>query len=133
MRFASRYVETLVRIVAGLLVVAACTGCGPIQSTTRLNEAGVALERARVNEADRKAPYEYYSARFYLYKAEEEWSYSDFEASFDYATEAKRAAEAAILKAKEDPWEGSPVDPELTQDALKDLGAESIDMSETGE
>jgi hypothetical protein len=86
-----------------------------------------------VTEADRKAPYEYYSARFYLHKAEEEWSYSDFEASFDYATEAKRAAEAAILKAKEDPWQGSPVDPELTQEALKDLGAESIDMSGTDE
>lgn len=124
-----RIAAMFARVAVALLTIASFSACGPIQSTTRLNEAGVALERARVVEADRKAPYEYYSARFYLHKAEEEWSYSDFEASFDYATEAKRAAEAAILKAKEDPWEGSPVDPDLSQDALKDLGSESIDMT----
>lgn len=120
----------LARVSAVLLLLCTTVACGPTQSTVRLSEASIALERARVAEADRKSPYEYYSARFYLHKAEEEWSYSDFEASFDYATDAKRAAEAAILKAKEDPWEGSPVDPELTQDALKDLGAQSIEMTE---
>jgi len=116
---------------AGVLVALAllAAACGPIQSTTRLGQAAVALERARVVEADKRAPYEYYSARFYLYKAEEEWSYSDFNAALDYASEARRAAEAAILKAKEDPWTGSPVDPQLTQDALKDLGSASIDMT----
>lgn len=124
-----RFAATLVRLSIALVAIALLGACGPVQSTARLSQASVALERARVVEADQKAPYEYYSARFYLYKAEEEWSYSDFEASFDYATEAKRAAEAAILKAKEDPWEGSPVDPELTQEALKDVGFESIDMS----
>lgn len=121
------------RLVIGLfaLIALAVTGsaCGPIQSTTRLNQAAVALERARVAEADRRAPYEYYSARFFLHKAEEEWSYSDFEASHKFATDARRAAEAAVLKAKEDPWEGSPVDPELTQEALRDLGSQSIDMT----
>ncbi len=129
MGFASefgRWVRPLALAAAALGFVA----CGPIQSTTRLGEATVALERARVVEADKKAPYEYYSARFYLYKAEEEWSYSDFNAALDYARESKRAAEAAILKAKEDPWEGSPVDPELSQEALKDLGYESIQMTE---
>jgi len=112
-----------------LTLLAMVTACGPTQSTLRLSQASIALERARVVEADKKAPYEYYSARFYLHKAEEEWSYSDFQKSFDFATEAKRAAETAILKAKEDPWEGSPVDAELTQEALKDLGAQSIEMT----
>lgn len=102
-----------------LLVV---TGCGPVQSTQRISEAAVALERARVAEADQKAPYEYYSAKFYMHKAREEWGYSDFEASFDYATEAKRAAEAALSKAKEDPWVGSPANPNLTPDLMKDTG-----------
>lgn len=118
-------------VLVSLLLVGAFSACGPTSSTMRLSEASIALERARVVEADRKAPYEYYSARFYLHKAEEEWSYSDFQKSLDYATKAKRAAETAILKAKEDPWEGSPVDPELTQEALKDLGSQSIQM--TGE
>jgi hypothetical protein len=125
-----RFAAQLARVAAALTLLSLTAACGPTQSTVRLSEASIALERARVAEGDRKAPYEYYSARFYLHKAEEEWSYSDFEASFDYATEAKRAAEAAILKAKEDPWEGSPVDPELTQEALRDLGAQSLDMSE---
>lgn len=124
-----RIVGKLARVAAVMLLLGVMTACGPTQSTMRLSQASIALERARVAEADRKAPYEYYSARFYLHKAEEEWSYSDFQKSFDYATKARRAAETAILKAKEDPWEGSPVDPELTQDALKDLGAQSIEMT----
>lgn len=97
-------------------------GCGPVQSTMRVSEAEVALERARVAEADQKSPYEYYSAKFYLHKSKEEWGYSDFEASLDYATEARRAAEAALLKAKEDPWNGSPADPEITREAMIDKG-----------
>ena len=84
-------------------------GCGPVQSTQRISQAEVAFERARVVEAHQKAPYEYKSAQYYLHKAKEEWGYSDFEASYDYATEAKSAAEAARLKAKEDPWPGHPV------------------------
>lgn len=124
-----RIVGKLAGMIAAIMLLTTVAACGPTQSTMRLSEASIALERARVTEADRKAPYEYYSARFYLHKAEEEWSYSDFQKSFDYATKAKRAAETAILKAKEDPWEGSPVDPEVTTDALKDLGAQSIEMS----
>lgn len=88
---------------------AAATGCGPVQSTQRISQAEVAFERARVVEAHQKAPYEYKSAQYYLHKAKEEWGYSDFEAAYDYATEAKSAAEAARLKAKEDPWPGHPV------------------------
>lgn len=123
--------EKFARAAAPLLILVfavSALGCGPVQSTSRLAEAEVAMERARVAEGDRFAPYEYYSARFYLHKAKEEWGYSDFEASYDYATEAKRAAEAAILKAKEDPWEGSPVDEEITTDSMKDDG-KRIDMS----
>lgn len=98
------------------------TGCGPVQSTQRISEAAVALERARVAEADQKAPYEYYSAKFYIHKSREEWGYSDFEASYNYATEAKRAAEAALSKAKEDEWKGSPVDKNVTPEQMKDTG-----------
>ena len=124
-----KHARNMLQFAAAAAVLFALSGCGPTQSTLRLSQASIALERARVAEADQKAPYEYYSARFYLHKAEEEWSYSDFQASFDYATKARRAAETAILKAKEDPWEGSPVDPELTQEALKDLGSQSINMT----
>jgi hypothetical protein len=93
-------------LVAGSLAVSAC---GPVQSTSRIQEAEVAFERARVVEAHEMAPYEYYSAKYYLHKSKEEWGYSDFEASVDYARRARQAAEAARLKAQEDPWSGSPV------------------------
>jgi hypothetical protein len=100
------------RVFVALFVLgvgAATSGCGPVQSTQRISQAEVAFERARVVEAHEKAPYEYKSAQYYLHKAKEEWGYSDFEAAYDYATEAKSAAEAARLKAKEDPWPGHPV------------------------
>lgn len=98
-------------VLMALVIIA--TGCGPIQSTQRISEAEVAFERARVAEAQIRAPYEFWSASHYLYKAKEEWGYSDFEAAYDYATQARRAAEAALLKSREDPWAGHPVlDPE---------------------
>lgn len=87
----------------------AASGCGPVKSTQRIGQAEVALERARVVEAYKKAPYEFFSARYDVHKAKEEWGYSDFEASFDYADDAKDAAESAIRKAEEDPWE-DPID-----------------------
>jgi hypothetical protein len=106
----SRSILRLLRgLIALMAVVIVATGCGPIQSTQRISEAEVAFERARVAEAMVRAPYEYWSAHHYLYKAKEEWGYSDFEAAYDYATQARRAAEAALLKSREDPWQGHPV------------------------
>jgi hypothetical protein len=97
------------RLAAALAVLALAalfgSACGPIKSTQRIGQAEVALERARVVEAYKKAPYEFFSARYDVHKAKEEWGYSDFEASFDYADDAKDAAESAIRKAEEDPWE----------------------------
>lgn len=100
-------VAPLVALLGAALL--ATSACGPVQSTARIQEAEVAFERARVVEAHEMAPYEYYSAKYYLHKSKEEWGYSDFEASVDYARRARQAAEAARLKAQEDPWAGSPV------------------------
>lgn len=86
----------------GLLV--GSLSCGPIRSTTSISKAEVELERARVNEAYQKSPYEFFSARYYLHKAKEEWGYSEFEISYDYADQAKEAAESARRRAQEDPW-----------------------------
>ena len=91
------------------MMVTLATGCGPVTATQRISEAEVALERARVADAQTGAPFEYYSATHFLTKAKEEWGYSDFQAATDYATTARRSAEAALRKAKEDPYTGSPV------------------------
>jgi len=92
-------------VVAGSLgLLVGSLACGPIRSTSSIGRAEVELERARVNEAYRKSPYEFFSARYYLHKAKEEWGYSEFEISFEYADQAKEAAENARRRAKEDPW-----------------------------
>lgn len=106
--------------LALLIVVGVMVGCGPVQSTSRISDAKVAFTRARVANAHKQAPFEYYSAQYYLHKASEEWGYSDFEAAYDYAIKAEEAAKEARLKAKEDPWPGSPVDEARQQQALED-------------
>lgn len=84
-------------------------GCGPIQSTARISNAEVALERARVNDAEEHSPYEYFQAQHFLHKAKEEWGYSNFEISRDYAIQARRAANAAVDNTREAPWQGHPL------------------------
>lgn len=106
------------RLALGVVAFALLgSACGPIQSTQRINQAAVELERARVVGSYQTAPYEYKTAQYYLEKAKEEWGYSDFSAAYDYATEAKSAAEAARLKAKGDPWPGHPTLGEQIKDA----------------
>lgn len=92
----------LLAVAAGLLF--GSLSCGPIRSTTSISQAEVEFERARVNEAYQKSPYEFFSSRYYLHKAKEEWGYSEFEASYEYADQAKEAAESARRRSEEDPW-----------------------------
>lgn len=91
------------------LGVAVFIGCGPVQSTTGISDAETSIERARVHDAIDHSPYEYYRAQHYLYKAKEEWGYSNFEKARDYAREARRAADAAIDNTHEAPWQGHPI------------------------
>ncbi len=90
------------RLLGALAVsmIVGAVGCGPTQSTIRINEAEVALEKARLNEAVEKAPYEFFSAKEFLHKAKEEWGFSDFEASLNYAELSRDFAEKATIKAK---------------------------------
>lgn len=92
-----------------ILVVAVLIGCGPVQSTSGISSAEGSLERARVHDAEQYSPYEYYRAQHYLYKAKEEWGYSNFETARDFAREARRAADAAIDNTNEAPWRGHPI------------------------
>lgn len=103
-------------------------GCGPVQSTSHIHRAEATFERARVNDAHEKAPYEYYTAQNYLYKAKEEWGYSDFEASIDFAEKAEQEADAAVQNAKEAPWEGSPAEDkqDIDQEVEEEKGNEKV-------
>lgn len=91
------------------LVALTTVACGPVQSTSEISAAEGYLERARVNDAETLSPYEYERAELYLYKAQQEWGYSNFEAARDFADVARRAARAAIDNAREAPWRGHPI------------------------
>ncbi len=92
-----------------VLALAVVASCGPSQSTYGLAQAEASIESARVHDADEYSPYEYARAEHYLYKAKQEWGYSNFEAARDYATEARRAADAALNNSLEAPWRGHPI------------------------
>jgi hypothetical protein len=107
-------------------------GCGPIRSTTRISKAEAALERARVAEAYEKAPYEFYKARYYLHKAREEWGYSNFQASYTFADEARQSAESALRETREDPW-SDPVEGRNRSYGLSESETIGVDPEEVEE
>jgi len=91
---------SVVGVWAVLALSLTLAACGPTQSTIRINEAEVALEKATLVDAQAKAPYEYFNASEHLHKAKEEWGFSDFEAAINYAELSKEFAEKATIKAK---------------------------------
>lgn len=82
-----------------LVAAVVVSGCGPIQSTSYLLDADVALQSAKTAGADKYAPYEYTSAALYLHKAREEVGYSDFEVAVAFAQKASKYANEAREKA----------------------------------
>ena len=84
------------------------TACGPLVSTAELTAATDAFELAEGVEAERYATYEFISAREYLEKAREEWSYSDYQKAHEYAELALDFAERAYERAMNDPHRGAP-------------------------
>jgi hypothetical protein len=81
-------------------------GCGPILSTTTLQDAERALQDARAAEAEDLAVYEFVSAEAYFDKAREEWGYSDFRAAREYAARAVEFARLARERAVASPRRG---------------------------
>lgn len=85
----------IVRLLVVLAGASALTSCGPIQSTSYLIDAQVALEAARTAQANKLAPYEWTAANLYLHKAREEVGYSEFEQAVTYAAKASKFANSA--------------------------------------
>lgn len=98
--FAGQHVRVKQLLVSSVLVAAVVvSGCGPIQSTSYLLDAEVAIQSAKTAGADKYAPYEYTSALLYIHKAREEVGYSDFEVAVNFAQKASRYANEAREKA----------------------------------
>ena len=79
------------------------SGCGPAISTPSINDAELAVETARLEQAETFATFEFVSAVEYLEKAKEEWSFSDFQHAEEYANRAIDFAEAALARAVANP------------------------------
>jgi len=77
-------------------------GCGPIQSTLEINKAEVEIRMAYRVQAHKKAPYEFYKAKAYLFKAKDERAYSDFKEAAVFAKKAVELAKKAKLIAEKD-------------------------------
>lgn len=84
-------------VLAGIGLLLATVGCGPVESTSLIVQADTALHNAKTVDAAQKSPYEFTAAEQYLHKAREEWGTSDFEYSVDFATKARDLA----IKARE--------------------------------
>ena len=77
-------------------------GCGPVSSTMEINKAEVEIRMAYRVQAAKKAPYHFYKAKAYLYKAKDERAYSDFKESARFAKQAvKLALEAKAIAEKD--------------------------------
>lgn len=87
------------RLLAALLVLAALSACGPIQSTASLIDAEVALEAARAAGAQDAASFEYAAAEAYLYKARVVSGRARYEESATFAGRARDLAREAREKA----------------------------------
>ena len=90
--------------LVAMITLVLMSGCGPIMSTSNIENAKDAMEKADAVNAAERAPYEYYMAQEYLRKADELWGYSQFGYSADYAQKAFDMAKAATEKAQASPW-----------------------------
>ncbi len=77
------------RILLAVLALSTLAGCGPIQSTSRLIDADVAIEAARAAGAAQTSPYEFTAAEAYLQKAREVSGYAQFDAAGKFAAKAR--------------------------------------------
>ena len=90
----------LLRGCGALLLLLTLGACGPIASTGPMLRARDLVEFARAAGSERFAMYEFAMAREYLAKSREEWSYSDFQKSREYADLAADYAKRAMARTK---------------------------------
>jgi hypothetical protein len=100
------------RLALPLALLLGGLACGPVVSTVTLNSAEVALETARLADAEQYATYEYVSAQQYFAKAQEEWGYSDWQKADAYAQRALDFAQAALTRARSTEHPPTPPEPE---------------------
>ena len=92
-----RRAVTLVLAIAALAIV----GCGNTLYSIQANSASGKLEEARELGAEQSAPYEYFSAKEHLKKAQTEAAEADYSDAVDLAHASEEYAVQAIRVARE--------------------------------
>jgi hypothetical protein len=90
----------MVAALAGLCLTGA-TGCGGFFYAIYAGGAQSKLEAAQALGAEKYAPYEYHYAHEHLWKAMEEAASADYGDAIDFAQEAEKYAEKAIVLSKQ--------------------------------
>ena len=87
-------------LLLGLALLA--PGCGPIEYLNQVaRKAAQAVAEAKKADAERWAPYEYWSAVEYLHKAREEGGYADYQVAIEFGKKAQDYAHQARDLARE--------------------------------
>jgi hypothetical protein len=94
-------------VVRALILVLALAACGPVAYVSEVTrKASDRVEKARLAEADKYAPYYWTRAKEYLYKSRERAAHADYQGANRFgrlAAEAADLAEQSAVQAKKDP------------------------------
>jgi len=93
---------------ASALLLLLGPACGPVESLVVIGDAKVAIEAARVADAERYAPFEYRAATEYHHKAREEMYFADYQEAIELAEISLKYAEGARMRALEHPRRHQP-------------------------
>jgi hypothetical protein len=84
-------------LLGGALLCLTVLGCGPVEYLNQVTRrASTAFAAAQKVDAEKLAPYEYYTAQEFLHKSREVAGYARYQLAIDYG----RRAEEAALKAR---------------------------------
>lgn len=83
------------------VVILAVGACGPIQFVSQVTiRAEKSVAEAKLQHADKYAPYEYYGAEAYLEQAKHRAGFGDFQTSYRYGKKAEKMAKEAVRLTK---------------------------------
>ncbi len=91
--------ETAKHTIAGAIfavALASVGGCGGVVYSARINSVEAKVEKAKELGAESSAPYEYYSAKVRVERAQQEASRAEYGDALDLIDEAENFADRAI-------------------------------------
>lgn len=95
-------VHQILKLSFASVLAAGLVSCGPIQFVSQVTiRAEKAVADAKVQKADKYAPYEFYGAEAFLEQAMHRAGFGDFQTSYRYGKKAEQMANKAAKLAKQ--------------------------------